>query len=181
MISPFIFASCIMKVYLIGYMASGKTNIGRDLAALMGCPFADLDDLFEERYRLSIPDCFGKYGEGVFRQLEQKVLRDTVNLEQAVISTGGGTPCHYDNMEFIRNSGTSVYLKLTVPELLVRLKKIRKKRPVLEGISASGLEEFVTRQLSEREHYYLQADLVVDGGTCDAGCIFGKLFPDGLR
>ncbi len=167
-----------MNIYLIGYMASGKTNIGRDLARLAGMEFADLDELFEERYRISILDFFGKYGEGVFRQLEQKVLAATAEMDNTVISTGGGTPCFFDNMEFIRDHGTSVYLRLSVQDLALRLKKIRKKRPLLTGISELELVPFVTQQLAEREAFYLQAHLVVDGKSCPAECIYRKLFAE---
>jgi len=168
-----------MKIYLIGYMASGKTNIGRDLAALLDLRFADLDELFEEHYRISILDFFGKYGEEVFRKLEHKVLRETESLDGVVISTGGGTPCYFDNMDFIRRNGTSVYLRMTVPGLVARLKKIRKKRPLLLEVKESELEQFVMRQLEEREPFYLQASLVVDGDSCNAACISAKLFPGG--
>jgi shikimate kinase len=166
-----------MRIYLLGYMASGKTNIGRELARMTGMEFADLDDLFEQRYRISIMDFFEKYGENVFRQMEQKVLMDTVLLENVVISTGGGTPCFFDNMQFIRAQGRSVYLRMDASSLSARLRAIRKKRPLLTGVAGEDLETFVQQQLLEREPYYLQADLVLEGTSCNAASVFEALFP----
>ena len=162
--------SCIfvhMKVYLIGYMASGNTRTGRKLARMLDYSFSDTDDLFESKFRISIHDFFDKYGEDLFRQLEQKVLLETTTLDNTVISTGGGTPCFFDNMGFIMKSGISVYLKLSSSALASRLKVVRKKRPLLKGMTASQVGEFVDRQLKEREEYYSKADIVVEGNCPD--------------
>jgi len=162
--------SCIfvhMKIYLIGYMASGKTRTGRKLARLLDYSFNDTDDLFESKYKITIHDFFDKYGEDLFRQLEQKVLLETRDLDNTVISTGGGTPCFFDNMEFIRDSGISVYLKLPAPALASRLKVVRKKRPLLKGMTAAQVNEFVEVQLKEREEFYSRADIVAEGNCPD--------------
>jgi shikimate kinase len=129
--------------------------------------FIDLDYLFEERYRISVLDFFEKYDEGVFRKIEQTLLNETVDLEDVVISTGGGTPCFYNNMDVIRNSGLSVYLRWKVPSLVYRLKMVKRKRPLLKDIPPADLEGKVVAQLSEREFYYNQADYIVQGENFD--------------
>jgi shikimate kinase len=149
-----------MRIYLTGYMVSGKTHLGMQLSALLGYAFTDLDELFEAHFHISIPDFFSKYQEAGFRKLEAEVLRETGRMERTVIATGGGTPCFGDNMSWIRSSGRSVYLRLE-PELLAsRLLKVKKYRPVLSHVPDPELPEFVRKHLSEREFYYLQADIV---------------------
>ena len=156
-----------MRIYLIGYMASGKSNLGRLLAEKLSYRFIDLDYLFEERYRISVLDFFEKYDEGAFRKIEQTLLNETVDLEDVVISTGGGTPCFYNNMDVIRQAGLSVYLCWKVPSLLYRLKMVKRKRPLLKDIPPADLEGKVVAQLSEREYYYNQADLTIQGENFD--------------
>jgi len=126
-----------MKIYLIGYMASGKTRLGNQLAELTGYRFMDLDEVFEERYRLSVFDFFEKYGEAAFRQIEQKLLVETEKLDRTVIATGGGTPCFFGNMDFIKRHGISIYIRMTVPELAERLQQVKKKRPLLKDVPAT--------------------------------------------
>jgi len=156
-----------MRIYLVGYMASGKSQVGVDLAGRIGFSFIDLDDLFEESYRISIYDFFEKYNERNFRKIEQKLLLETENLARTVISTGGGTPCFFDNMEFIRRSGYSVYLRWEVTDLVSRLAKVRRKRPVLKEFSGKDLRESVALHLREREFFYNQADYIFDAGSGD--------------
>ncbi len=152
-----------MKIFLIGYMGSGKSRLGQELASAMGLAFLDLDDLFEERYRISILDFFSKYGEEPFRNMEHDVLHGTLQDDNAVISTGGGTPCFSDNMEFIKRTGISFYLKQEPGLLADRLRTIRKKRPLLRDIPPGDLQDYIASQLSDREVYYLQADHVLSG------------------
>ena len=150
-------------------MASGKTNLGKEMAAVSGMPMVDMDDLFEEKYRLSITEFFEKYGEPVFRRLEQGILENTFRMDDVIIATGGGTPCFFDNMDLILQNGVSVYLKTPLEALLSRLRGIRKKRPLLKEVSDEELEAFITGQIREREPYYLRADYVVEGPDIDAG------------
>lgn len=164
-----------MKIYLIGYMASGKTNLGKEMAAVSGMPMVDMDDLFEEKYRLSISEFFEKYGESVFRRLEHGILEDTFRMDDVIISTGGGTPCFFDNMNLILQNGVSVYLKTPVEVVARRLRGIRKKRPLLKEVPEEELETFITAQIREREAYYRRADYVVEGPDIDAGEILKKI------
>ncbi|MFH1161179.1 MAG: shikimate kinase [bacterium] len=164
-----------MRIYLIGYMASGKSWLGQELATKTGYPFTDLDELFEVRYRLSILDFFEKYGEPLFRNLERELLRETESLPQAIISTGGGAPCYSDNMQFILRSGISAYLRMPLPDLLQRISGIKKKRPLLKYVSPEKMEDFVRAQLVEREPFYLQANFTFNGPDYPADEIIRKL------
>jgi shikimate kinase len=152
-----------MRIYLVGYMASGKSNFGRQLAERLGYKFLDLDYWFEERFRISVLDFFEKYDERAFRVIERSLLMETLCLDNIVVSTGGGTPCFYDNMEVICNAGISVYLRWSVPALVGRLKLVRRKRPLLKDVPPGELHDRVTRQLADRDYYYTQATIAVDG------------------
>ena len=152
-----------MRIYLIGYMASGKSWLGKELAAEMDYEFIDLDESFETRYRISILEFFEKYGENLFRNLEQDILRETSTMDQVIISTGGGAPCHSDSMDFVLASGKSIYLRMSISDLVERISKIKKKRPLLKNVLPGEMEEFVRDQLSEREKYYLKANYIFEG------------------
>ncbi|HNY02278.1 MAG TPA: shikimate kinase [Bacteroidales bacterium] len=154
-----------MRIYLIGYMASGKSNLGSQLAERLGFQFVDLDDLFEERYRISVGDFFKKYDEPAFRRIERSLLLETTTLDRIVIATGGGTPCHFDNMDVIRRAGLSVYLRWDVSILALRLVLVKRKRPLLKDVDPAALEARIKRDLQVREPIYLQADLVAEGDT----------------
>ena len=160
-----------MRVYLIGYMASGKSNLGRLLAANLGYKFIDLDYLFEERYRISVLDFFEKYDEGAFRTIERSLLLETTVIEDVIVSTGGGTPCSFDNMDVIKNSGVSIYLFWNVPALVRRLALVKRKRPLLKNIRPEEMEEKVTSHLTQREFYYNQADYKVNGEDVDVASL----------
>ena len=146
-----------MRIFLVGYMYCGKTTVGQALARMLGYGFVDLDQLFEQRYHTTIPIFFKRYDEGAFRILEQQILHSTTAMDDVVISTGGGTPCHADNMDWINAHGTSVYLDASVDCILARAAQSRKVRPVLTGMTEDERAVFVARQLHEREQYYRQA------------------------
>jgi shikimate kinase len=156
-----------MRIYIIGYMASGKSNLGRLLAEKLCYRFIDLDYLFEERFRISVLDFFEKYDERIFRNIEQTLLRETIDMEDVVISTGGGTPCFFNNMDVIKQAGISIYLFWQVPALVQRLKMVKRKRPLLKDIHPAFLENKVAAHLSEREFFYNQADFIVQGEHFD--------------
>lgn len=156
-------------------MYSGKTTVGRQLAQCLGQRFVDLDQLFEERYHTSIPLFFSRYGEGAFRQLEQVVLHSTACLGGAIVSTGGGTPCHFDNMQWINRHGVSVYLEVSVTEILRRAQRSRKPRPLLAGKSPQELRAFILAQLSHRLPYYSQAQIVFPADSVDLQALAQKI------
>jgi shikimate kinase len=144
-------------------MASGKSWLGKELSLATGLNLIDTDELFEERYRITILDFFNKYGEDLFRTFEQEILKETASLENTIISTGGGVPCFFDNMDFILASGQSIYLRMQAHELVTRIKGIKKKRPLLKDIDPANMESVITNKLKEREPYYLRANYLFDG------------------
>jgi len=159
-------------------MASGKSKVGSDLAGRLDYSFSDLDDLFEGKYRISIYDFFEKYGESVFRKIESQVLHETGNLTNAVIATGGGTPCFFDNMSFIKRTGYSIYLKWSVPALVHRLKNIKRKRPVLKDFEGKDLMASVKEHLRSREIFYNQAELIVEPENDDLDTLVSTIIPN---
>lgn len=146
-----------MNIFLIGYMYSGKTVVAHKLSQRLGYGHLDLDQFFEFTLHTSIPIFFQRYGEEAFRKLEQKMLHDLPLDRNLVIATGGGTPCYFDNMDYINAHGTSIYLKAS-PELIIRRALgSRKPRPILKGKSPDELDTFVRQQMALREPYYAQA------------------------
>lgn len=148
-----------MRIYLIGYMYSGKTTLGRQLASRLGMDFVDLDELVERHYRTTVPILFSRYGESTFRVLEQHELHATERLHNCVVSTGGGTPCYADNMQWINAHGLSVFLQVGLPVLLERMANSRNPRPILAGLTPEQRQSRVQSQLAERLPYYTQASI----------------------
>src|SRR5690554_5919230 len=109
------------RVFLIGYMGSGKTTVGKKLAQSLSLSFIDLDDFIQNKYRKTIADIFADLGEEGFRKIESKALREVSEIEDVVISTGGGAPCFYDNIEVMNNAGVTVYIEVDPQELASRL------------------------------------------------------------
>jgi shikimate kinase len=163
------------RVYLVGFMGAGKTTFGKMLASRLGYTFLDLDIAFEEKYKTTVDLFFKKYGEEVFRKLEYELLLSTFELEDHVISTGGGTPCFFDSMEQINKHGVSVYLKMPPKALYDRLVHAKKLRPLVAKKSDSELLEFIEQKLAEREPYYSKADYIVSGLSVNADFIAGVI------
>jgi len=146
-------------VFLVGFMGSGKTTWGKKLAHALDVPFVDLDKEIVEDIGMSISEYFKEFGEDSFRQLESDFLKRQAE-KKAIISTGGGTPCYYDNMQWIKENGISLYLYHTPKSLWNRLSQSDvKKRPVLQGLSGDELYDFIDTKLQEREPFYEQADI----------------------
>ena len=152
-----------MKYYIVGYMYSGKSTFGRRLAAERGMEFVDTDWAFEQRYHYTVTDFFRRFGESAFRQLESQILRSTAELDHCVIATGGGTPCHSGNMDFILRQGTAIYLQMTVDQLVERALRSHRPRPAMRGLGGEEIRAVIVRQLAEREPYYRQAQILLDG------------------
>lgn len=150
-----------MKLFLIGYMGSGKSTAGKKLAAKLGLGFLDLDEYIEKEYGKTIAEIFETEGEERFRELEHLYLKKVMEMDNIVLSLGGGTPCFYNHMEMINNNGISIYFKMSADALANRLMNAKKERPLIKNMSASELKEFITSSLEKRETFYLQAQYKV--------------------
>ena len=150
-------------IFLIGFMGSGKTTLGRKLAAKMGYEFIDLDHKLEQQVELSIAEYFSLFGEDAFRKLESEVLKNTIYPENAIVSTGGGLPCFFDNMDWMNAHGKTVYIKLAPKTLADRLENGKEERPLLQEKHGDELVAFIEQKLAEREDFYSQANIVADG------------------
>jgi shikimate kinase len=150
-----------MNIYLIGFMGCGKSTTGKKLASKLGYTFIDLDDFVEEQAGTSVSELFQQSGEDVFRKFERNCLRVISQKSRQVISTGGGTPCFFDNMNVINSTGLSVYLKMSADTLYSRLREAKKSRPLIDDMADLELKEFISRKLAEREPFYLKAQYKV--------------------
>ena len=151
-----------MNIYLIGFMGAGKTTVGKQLAEKLDRPFVDLDDVIEKKADLTIPFIFKKYGENIFRRLETDCLQRITYYPGNVIATGGGIILAVKNREMMKNTGITVYLKWHTKILLQRIKNSA-YRPLLKDIDQSQLFQHIETMLKERQPFYEQADVIIDG------------------
>ncbi len=147
-------------IFLMGYMSSGKSSLGKKVARHLEVDFIDLDQQIEELEASSIHEIFQQKGESHFRKLEAKMLRDLTKGQKAVISLGGGTPCYLDNINFIKQCGTSLYLEVPAEVLIGRLREKKESRPLIAQLSNEELSAFVKEQLEARKVFYQQADII---------------------
>jgi len=162
-------------IYIIGFMGSGKTTAGKKLASLLGWTFIDLDRKIEEEAKMTIPEIFSQHGEAWFRQAESDILKGLGSEAGAVISTGGGAPCHADNMSFMLGTGLTIYLRLSPAQLVSRLSNAREERPLIKGMKGEELLGFITAKLAEREKWYTQAELIIDGFDLDIDNLYSRV------
>ncbi len=150
-------------VFLVGFMGCGKSTLGAELASQAGVPFIDLDEYIEREYGMSVQGIFATLGEAAFRQAETAALT-AVATTGAVVATGGGTPCHGDNMATMNAGGITVWLTAPVDVITRRLliPEQRAKRPLLNGLSATEIENFVRQSLEKRRPYYGLAQMHFD-------------------
>lgn len=160
------------KIYIIGFMGSGKSTAGKKLASLMGWTFVDLDKNIEEFAGKSIPEIFEQDGESSFRQIEANILRSLDSLKHTVISTGGGTPCYDDNMEFMLGTGLTLYLKLTPGQLKSRLSKSKGERPLIKDLGSGELLSFIEKKLFDREKWYDRSDIIIEAIDLDVNILY---------
>lgn len=152
-----------MKIYLIGFMSSGKTTVGRELANVLGYRFIDIDEYIESKHHRTIKQIFESKGEEHFRLIENEALKEVSSFNgDFVISSGGGTSCFYNNIDFMNRNGVTVYLRLEVATLLSRLVESKIDRPLLWGKTREELNNYIIRVLDERKKFYEKAQIIVD-------------------
>ena len=146
------------RLILIGFMGSGKTTLGRALAKALGLTFIDLDNYIELRRCKSINRIFEESGEDGFRTIERNLLHEVCEFEDVIISAGGGTPCFFDNIDYMNSQGTTIYLQVPNERLFERLKIAKSRRPLLKDKNDEEIKAFIDEQLARREQFYLKAD-----------------------
>jgi len=152
-----------MRIYLIGFMGAGKSHWGRLLSSKLTLPFFDLDQQITEDEGKTIPQIFEDKGEEYFRMMEKETLYIlTESHESFVMACGGGTPCYFNNIDYMNNNGTTVWLNTRLDVLHSRLIQEKQTRPLLQDFSDEQLRQFILKKFSERRIYYEQADLVVE-------------------
>ncbi len=138
-------------------MAAGKTTLGKALANDLGLQFVDLDHYIENRYHCTVAQLFAERGEEAFRQIERNMLHEVAEFEDVVISTGGGTPCFFDNMDYMNAQGITVFLEASPEVIYTRLTIARVQRPLVKGKTADELRQYITEMQERRAPYYTRA------------------------
>lgn len=147
-------------LFLIGFMASGKSSLGSKIARQFNMDFLDLDVAISEREGLTINELFVKQGEEGFRKIESEVLKE-LDIANKVVATGGGTPIFGDNMLYMKNNGAVAYLVVPTSVIIGRLRQNREERPLVKDLSDAELTEFVEKTLEQRKIIYSQADILI--------------------
>lgn len=154
-------------IFLIGYMGCGKSTLGRALSHTTGMRFIDLDNYIENRYHLSVRDLFAEKGEDTFRAIEQNMLHEVADFEDVIIACGGGTPCFFDNMEYMNEHGTTIFLNTALDKLHTRLMRGRHKRPLIANKNDEELRTFIIQNLEKRLPHYSKAQVVFSSDLLD--------------
>jgi shikimate kinase len=169
-----------MRIFLIGFMGSGKSTAGKRLAMRLKYSFIDMDRVIEEESGMPINRIFDEKGEEEFRRMEHELIKRISGMEDVVVSTGGGVPCRWDNMEIINKNGISIYLKMTAEDLLNRLKGSKYERPLIRDLSTAELAEYINEKLKEREPFYLKSKYIIDGTEPDIPEIINLIFKEAI-
>ncbi len=155
------------RIILVGYMGSGKTTVGKALSKETGMMFYDLDWYIESRMHKSISQIFAEKGEEGFRKIEYNMLHEVAEFEDVIISCGGGTPCFFDNMDYLNQQGDVIYLKATPEVLYKHLLMAKIERPLLKDKTSDELIAYITGHLKEREPFYQKAKHILDVSVLD--------------
>jgi len=158
-----------MRIYLIGYMGSGKSTLGKRFSQHLGLQFVDMDHYIEERNYKTIPQIFAEEGEPEFRKKERRALTELSEFTDIVIATGGGAPCFFDNMDLMNNTGKTIYLNINPGILAERLLKSKTERPLIKGKSKDELIAFIDETLRKRNHFYTKARYQISRPDVDLG------------
>jgi shikimate kinase len=166
-----------MKIFLIGFMGSGKTHWGRALSQKLNIPFFDLDEQVVSHEGKAINELFAEHGEEYFRLAEKDTLHIiTESHDSFVMATGGGTPCYFNNVEYMNRSGTTVWINTPVDILFHRLIGEKDKRPLIKELTDGQLRGFITKKFSDRRIYYEQADVTLDEEPVQLDKLIEKIF-----
>ena len=155
------------RIVLVGYMGSGKTTVGKALSKETGLMFYDLDWYIENRMHTTVSKLFTERGEEAFRKIEYNMLHEVAEFEDVIISCGGGTPCFFDNMDYLNQQGDVVYLKASPDTLYKHLLMAKVERPLLKGKSPEELIAYITEHLKERAPFYEKARYTLDVNVLD--------------
>jgi shikimate kinase len=150
-----------MRFYLVGFMGSGKSYLGKLWAAQQHLSFYDLDTLIEEKENDTITNIFEQKGEQYFRTVESKTLQETTSLQNTIIACGGGTPCFNDNMNWMNENGTTIFLNAKIGNLYKNILQEKNKRPLLANITDDELKYFIQNKLDKRLHYYASSKIIL--------------------
>ena len=148
-------------------MGAGKTTVGKALSKAMGLQFYDLDWYIESRMRKTVPQIFAERGEEGFRLIEHNMLHEVAEFEDVILSCGGGTPCFFDNMDYLNGQGETIYLKADPEVLYKHLLMGKIERPLLKNKTPEQLIDFIKEQLEKREPFYTKAKHVLDVSLMD--------------
>jgi shikimate kinase len=166
-----------MKIFLIGFMGSGKTHWGRLLSEKLSIPFFDLDEQVTAHAGKSIPDIFAQDGEEHFRLLEKEVLYIIAESHESfVMGCGGGSPCYFNNIDYMNQAGTTVWINTPLETLFERLVTEKDKRPLIRDLSDDQLKGFINKKFADRKIYYEQAALTVDEHPVQLESLIEKIF-----
>lgn len=164
-----------MRIFLIGYMGSGKSTVGKKLASKLELSFFDLDEYIEDKSGYTINDLFNTLGENEFRIKEKEALDKILLEDNFVLATGGGTPCYFDNMLKMNDKGITFYLQMEGGFLTHRLVNSKIKRPLLQNIPKDELSKFIIQQVKVREEYYLRAKYILKGNDLKLSDLVDRL------
>ncbi|WP_373775675.1 shikimate kinase [Porphyromonas loveana] len=149
-------------IFIVGYMGSGKSTVGRKMADMLGWKFIDTDFFIENRFRKRVADIFADEGEAVFRRRERVVIEELSGMEKTVIATGGGLPCHSDNMALMNEAGLTLYLEVSDEVLALRLELCKRTRPKVKDKTGAELLAHVREEMAVRGELYRAARVVVN-------------------
>jgi shikimate kinase len=166
-----------MKIFFIGFMGAGKTHWGKMVSEKLRIPFFDLDEQIVSHEEKSIVEIFSEQGEEYFRLAEKDILHIiTESHENFVMACGGGTPCYYNNIEYMNHAGTSIWINTPADILFKRLLKEKKERPLIKNLSDEQLRAFIVKKFSDRRIYYEQAEIVIDEEPVKLEDLLEKIF-----
>lgn len=148
--------------FLIGFMGSGKNYWGKKWADISGYEFLDIDEIVEQQQEKTIAEIFAEDGEDHFRSVETNILRSIGKKTHTIVATGGGTPCFNDNISWMNEIGTSVYLQSSPENILKRLTREKEKRPLIKNLQDEELLFYIIEKVKEREAFYHQAKIILD-------------------